>query len=708
MMGVAVTALAFGQSSNIAKSTSTAKSVDVATELTVTPAPTTTNVSSRSNGTAAQGTVWFSETFGMGLAGDGTNGAWTTNGTVANATPDPDAVWEYRGPSTTPDNTIGSRGQWSGTQDPVASPTAANGFFIFDSDYLDTKGTGAGNGDAITPHKSWLISPTFSTVGSNSVTINFTTYFRRFQGTCYVLLSTDNGSTWGDSVVVFDADWAVNDASATDLVINEAIPFLENQATAKIAFFFDGETESNVNGSGYYFAMVDDVVLSDLADNDLVIGNVNYQSGYDTAWNAYYSQVPAVFASYDSVQFSGWATNQGGVAQENVKFNNVVSYNGAMQTTMSSPAGLNQAVGASDSLVADGWFKFDQGVGEYSWAYSVSSDSTDDVPSNNMKDTVFVSLTDSTYARDAGATGNFWYGAGNTYEIGVSFDVYETVQATSVSVAVGASSTAGSSISVYIYDLSTDLSTPLTSSEFHVLDAATVGDLVSYEVPGVLLTPGTYLVTYKTYTDDVYFRVSDYDGNQGMAYVDQNGAAAWGWTTSIPAVRLNVSTDLYVCDLMATAVQTGNNSALVSYTGTAGGETILWDNGETTAAVTNLTSAVGVGMPHTVTVTDDSNCVSTATVNIVSGLVEAGIEGDVSISPNPNNGNFQLNLENVAAGKYTLLVKNSIGQEVYNNVVSVNGNYNGTVSLSNLESGFYFMDITNAKGEKSVINFIVK
>ena len=55
-----------------------------------------------------------------------------------------------------PNNVIGSKGAYAGTQDPIASPTAANGFMIFDSDYLDNDGVAGdfGSGNSPTPHQS--------------------------------------------------------------------------------------------------------------------------------------------------------------------------------------------------------------------------------------------------------------------------------------------------------------------------------------------------------------------------------------------------------------------------------------------------------------------------------------------------------------------------------------------------------------------------
>ena len=616
VIGIALTTLVFGQNAPILKSTYQARSAEVAVHL-IAPQPVTT-ISRGSGGssTASIGTIWFQETFSNGLSGDGTNGAWTTNGTVTSggtASADPDAVWEYRGTATTPNNTIGSRGGYSATWGAITSSTVSNGFFIFDSDYRDNGGT-AGNfgmGTAATPHKSWLISPSFSTVGSSNLKIDLTTFFRRFLGTCHVLLSTDNGVTWGDSIEVMGSTFAVNTASAPNELISAAIPFLENQATAKIALFFDGETISNVNGSGYYFAMVDDIIISDLPNNNLEIGDNYYQTGYDTGLNAYYSMIPTFLTSYDSIQFSAKVANNGTVLQENVVFKNTVTFNGNAVATMVSAQGVNLASGASDSLATTNFLPLTQGVGGYSFVYSVESDSTDDVPLNNFKDTVYLSVTDTTYARDAGATGNFYYGAGTEYEIGNSFEIYETVNATSVSLAVGSNTIANKYISVYVYKTS-DLTTPITKKEFIALDAATIGSMVTYDVPDTLLSAGTYLVTYRTYSSDVYFKQSNYDGNPFMSYVNVS-SGTWGWTTSVTPIRLNISSVATLCNGSTSLTQLSNDSIQVMVANGTAPFTYLWSSGDTTTQIGSLQNCVN----YVITVTDSNACVYTDSITFV-------------------------------------------------------------------------------------------
>ncbi len=679
------------------------QSPNQANELSTSP-PATYSYRNSGRGTTAFGVIHFSETFGMGFAGDGTNGAWTTNGTVSGV-PNANAIWEYRGTTTTPDVGTGSRGQWAGTDGtaggaPIASPTSSNGFMIFDSDYLDSKGTAAGSGDAPTPHKGWLISPSFSTIGSSNVVLNFTTYFRRFQGECFVLLSIDNGLTWGDTVTVFDVNWTINDASTLDVVINERVPFIENQASVKIAFFFDGETASSANGSGYYFAMIDDIVVSDLADNDLAIYEAFYQTVHDTGVPRYYSRIPHFFATSDTIQFSGKVQNNGGVTQQNTQLINHISTPTGDSTIMSNP--VNLAPGASDSLVIPTTMVLDQGKGIYSWTFSVASDSVEDLPFDNVLDTVFVDVSDSTYSRDFNASGNFWFGSGNTYEIGVIYDIFDSAKVTSISVAVGPGSTPGEIISIYLY-ASSDLTTPLAAREFLVIDSGSVGDLFTYAVPEVVLPPGSYTVTYKTYSDDVYYQASDFIAPPRMAIAKASNGTGWISIPSVPPIQLNLSDSLFICNLEVNVSRCNpiDGWFIAEVKNGVAPFTYIWNNGDTGQYAVTLD-----GIYYSVTVTDDSNCIAT-NWDMFESINENKIFGNISVNPNPNNGNFQLSLEEVQGGLYTVSIINSIGQSMYKKPISVNGNYTSNIALENLDSGYYLLELKNEKGEKTVVKFIV-
>ena len=103
------------------------------------------------------------------------------------------APWVYRGPSTNPNTSTGSQGAYAGTNGPIQSPTASNGFVIFDSDYYDNGGTagnfGAGQypcndilGGTPTGHVGTLTTDSIDCSMYSDVTMVFNSFYREYTG----------------------------------------------------------------------------------------------------------------------------------------------------------------------------------------------------------------------------------------------------------------------------------------------------------------------------------------------------------------------------------------------------------------------------------------------------------------------------------------------------------------------------------------------
>jgi hypothetical protein len=125
----------------------------------------------------------YSETFENGLPSD-----WISDGTSALAR------WEYRGPNTTPNNTVCSRGSCGAGTLPLNSQTLANGFMIFDSNYWDDNDTqcgGLGTGQDPAPHSAWLTSGSINLSGISNVYLTFQHQIRSYTATIKVLVSID-------------------------------------------------------------------------------------------------------------------------------------------------------------------------------------------------------------------------------------------------------------------------------------------------------------------------------------------------------------------------------------------------------------------------------------------------------------------------------------------------------------------------------------
>lgn len=224
-------------------------------------------------GTAALGDTLFYESFGDGFNGDPGNGAWTNTGMN-------NADWEYRGPNTLPNANFGSRGAFNGGEpaNAINSITPANGFIIFDSDWLDNGGNdnNMGGGVSPTPHIGYLESPSMDLTGINSARISFNTFFRRFQGTAIVEFSTDGGSTWANPTTIFGSGFPLNASTPNGIRLGTFLPLsIMGESNVKMRLIFDGQTESNANGSGYYFWMVDDILITEGANENIDLRSVD-------------------------------------------------------------------------------------------------------------------------------------------------------------------------------------------------------------------------------------------------------------------------------------------------------------------------------------------------------------------------------------------------------------------------------------------------
>tara|TARA_B100001109_G_scaffold255896_1_gene262634 strand:- start:10574 stop:12508 length:1935 start_codon:yes stop_codon:yes gene_type:complete len=77
------------------------------------------------------------------------------------------------------------------------------------------------------------------------------------------------------------------------------------------------------------------------------------------------------------------------------------------------------------------------------------------------------------------------------------------------------------------------------------------------------------------------------------------------------------------------------------------------------------------------------------------------------VTPNPNNGQFTVNIDSKIEADYTLNVRNMLGQVVLTDQVSVNNQKTIQMDLSNYEKGVYFVTLEN-DNERKVKKVVVK
>ncbi len=627
--------------------------------------------------TQALGDTIFHETFGNGLNGDGSNGAWTNTGSPAAA------VWEYRGPSTSPTNDTGSIGAFGGLA-PITSTTAANGFMIFDSDYLDNGGddNNIGGGPAPTPHTGELNSPIIDLTGYNQVRFSVEMRYRRFVADLYVLFSTDGGTTWGDTIQLFGED--VNTPSNMTNVAEETYTAyvdasFANTANGRIKFWFDGvDNHGNINGSGYYYAMIDDVMIQEAPENDLIIvSNQTEKNNFDDSVRLYYSNIPVYQALYDTLQPGALVASMGTQNQTNTVVTTTVTEPGGSSTVSSASATMTQ--GDTSYFFSSTPYVMDEGTGTYTFDIAAASDHTDDFPVDNSS-SWSVEVTDNVYARDydlPNKSSNGWQGF--SYEIFVRYDINVTDTVTSFMAQWGDNSREGATVSLNLY-ADADLNTPIVSNQFISLSNSTnIDQWATYTVPETELTPGIYWLSYEIISvgDTVWVaNNNDIISEPVSVIVDlENDGTVDFFTDLIPFLRMSLkgqpcaNLNASVTNLSCFQDNSGEIAAQVS--GGTGTFSYAWSNGGSTATISGLSAGT-----YTVTATNGSDCT-------VEGIYSVSEPTELTVSMAVDNPSFGTATANPAGGTNPYTYAWSSGGTGNQETVDAGGSVTVTVTDAN-------------------------
>ncbi len=361
-------------------------------------------------GESSSSTSFWSEDFANGIPS-----GWTQNGST------PTAVWEYRGPSTTPSNSTGSRGAFAQGTGPILSNSASNGFVIFDSDYLDNGGsaTNMGNGNAPTPHVGRLMTDTIDLSGQTAVELAFTSYARQFFTNYFVCFSSDGGASWPDTIELF-TEVAVNDGTPENLELSFNVSnYIGGSANAMIQFIFAGNKPGNTNGTGYYFWQLDDIELRSLPVNELRFTAIDGAPAQDVSFNSDPAYGKYGILNDDQIVpmvFDANIYNYGSATQTNVRLEvEVLDGNGTLLTTLVSPAAASLLMLDSldfNTLTTNAWTP--AGPDDYTLVYKITSDSLS-ASTTQVTDSVPFFVNENVYGLDWNQSDNFF---GTTSAVG--------------------------------------------------------------------------------------------------------------------------------------------------------------------------------------------------------------------------------------------------------------------------------------------------
>ena len=570
--------------------------------------------------------------------------------------------WVYRGSSTSPSNQVGGQGAYSGisnspsTNNPISSPTASNGFLIFDSDYYDNNGVAGAFGTGIypTPHNGELLTDMIDLSSYSDVTLKMNSYFRTYAGQAFIDFYVSG--VFQERLQVH-ANLAVNESSSIDEVILSRIPFsVVGNADVQMSFVFEGSTNSNNGFFGYYFWQMDDLELIETPLNmieieDVVIGGfwidyANYTgSGLNTIIGLDYTVTPTSQLVNHPYVIEGVLRNFGANDQLTTLkyevYGSAGSYSGA---SIPTNVNANSAVNTIDSIIVAANPSLSPIVGSYGVSIWAESDSLGVIIA--ASDTVLrgIEISDYIYAKDNGTDtngdpDNSWIvgGPDDQWHFTTRFEMYADEQLTSIRVYISDESIAGAEIKAIVYELDTTISNAdggvilLNESDNYTIAAQDLGAWVDiiFDSPIDLYNGYAYEVGVAGFvhpTDSAFIGTSGqsmYNGEHssfdefGLNPNDlaNQGVPTWYYLTRTPMVRMNF------------------NPTLIS-------------------AVTDVKQTIFTSYP------------------------------------NPTNGIFFIELGKVA--KYNVKVNDVLGQTVLSTVI--NG-LNTTIDLSSFAKGIYTVEL---------------
>jgi hypothetical protein len=415
------------------------------------------------------------------------------------------------------------------------------------------------NGDAQAATQALNVTYTMTTAqaidiaalgGSNQVSIQFQQYGARFNDLQEIQISTDGVTftTVGNNLdkTVLSAAGGSAYANPDTKIINLATFLPSTPSPIWIRFSwttnFPGSA-ANPNVWITYGWYIDDVKIVTNPTNDLsVTGN------YWGAVGLPYYQIPDEQVS--EIGFSADVFNGGVNTQNNVKLN--INANNGAWTGSSAPVSIASLDTAALELTT--FYTPPATIGNISITRTITADSTDDIPANNVLSNVDFAITDFIYARDNGTPAGSTTNGTDGFEVGNLFDIFQdaTLKAINIRLPGGANgATVGTEVFVKLYSLDPTTGDFVFESESLPLAIQSNNlntNLVMELEPYIDVTAGaTYLVVAGSYSAGLRVSNAGKSEPQTSFFLDL-ADNTWYYTTNTPMVRMNFDPILSVTE----------------------------------------------------------------------------------------------------------------------------------------------------------------
>jgi hypothetical protein len=337
---------------------------------------------------------------------------------------------------------------------PIVSNTArGNGAAIFNSDFLDSRGTSGqfvntpAIGSAPSDHCGELRSPLIDARGYRNMSVVFTQVYRHNASSntnpcfssCAISWSEDNGKTWKDTLCILENEVvgqysqsvhpvATATAAATNAQrVAVRLPNSVGTDSFRIKFIFDGD---------YFFWLIDDIQLAQI-NNNLMI---------DPTYAARPTYYGVPHTQTDSIVFATNVINAGASRATGVKVQAYVLNDSSQRVlyTQTVNVGTLNPGQMSGPIQFSGKYaypRFSVGTKFFFTGYRVTSDSVDQYPINDSLRAYFT-MRDSLYRPNFFTDGKAFlpsfrpadaaFSAGQAHSWKVGIPLYVTSPATAV------------------------------------------------------------------------------------------------------------------------------------------------------------------------------------------------------------------------------------------------------------------------------------
>ena len=604
-------------------------------------------------------------------------GGLPTNWSVVNNNPN-NFQWVW--------NTVYQNGQFSRATNIITSTTAANGFMVLTGDFFNTPIPTSGAVAMDTYFESEAISLTNNGNNPNGFGSVWVTYQQALRYCCsganrlVLQASTDNFVTFQE----YDATdaIAVNAASGTVTNVINISTAAANDTTVKIRFLSEGNS--------HYYWMIDDFAVIEGPLNDMELRTPYLEFNFDYAYNPFYGQIP--FDLFPPLPLSGFVYNNGSNDLTGVRIEGDFTHTanpsggpgvGLVYSTSSTPVTLVSGIrrDTADYTVTNSPRFVPNILGEFRVDMIATSDSVDENLGNEDHSQTFTT-SDTIFARDdngyAGGTGPGSYVRGGSTGGTAVGDKFGTMYVVESRIGNG------------VHTIPTSITYAVSTDPTNI---------------GVEIVPKIWV-----YREDSLFAPAS--GTLAAAFAGGEVASSFIPYT-ITAADTNTLLTLPLDN--GTAVFSGLDSGqyVVGWevTNTNGGNSFEVQNDASSGQFQDRVTCFldfghspgwGWVLQNPVIRLNMKN------LPIPTGLsATANSSTEFKIAPNPNNGLFTMTISSTEVVTYNMNVRNMLGQEVYTDIINVNGTVVQQMDLTQFEKGVYFVTLENG-AEKLLKKVVVQ